>query len=87
MENSDFLKQAIGSFLRIFGAPIITWISTTLGLTPDTTSQVIVAVVAFVVAFIWSIANKFKVKEKIDTALELPAGSSPATLKDVIANK
>ncbi len=85
--DSDFIKQAIFAFIRLFGGPAIAYIALKLGLAEDVVTTVVVATVTTAVMYVWSLANKYRYEEKVTTALELPANASKATLKDVIANK
>lgn len=84
--ESAFLRQAILSFIRYAAAPLIAWISVKFGITEDVTTAFIVGGVTYGLMFIWSLANKWRTETKIETALELPGGSSRERLNAVIKN-
>lgn len=83
--ETDFIKESIGSIIRTLLAPLVGLLSTYL--TVDQSNQLISVVAALIVAVIWGVVNKYLWKQRVETALELPANSSIAKLNDVIANK
>lgn len=85
--DADFIKQAVFSFIRYAAAPVVAWISLKFGITEDQTTVFLVGGVTYAIMFVWSLANKWRAEAKIETALELPGGSSKSTLKDVLARK
>ena len=76
------IKQIIFLIVRLFGATLVTWLAATGNISTDQATNVIVGVAAFLVALIWSVANKVWFVKKIDTALQMPAHSSREDLKD-----
>jgi hypothetical protein len=79
--NWDLIKQILFSIVRMVTPYIAAYLSTKYGVASADVSTTI----ATIVAIIWSIANKVRYEAKVNTALELPAGYSKDTLKDVIA--
>lgn len=81
------LKQMLFLLVRIGGSSLVAWLAAHGQISSDQATNVIVAVAVALINVIWSIANKVRYGTKIDTALELPAGTSRYKLKEVIANK
>lgn len=82
--DADFIKQAIFAFIRIVGGPAIAWLSLKIGVTTEVTTTFIVGALTTAVLYIWSLFNKARYEEKVNTALELPGGSSKDKLKHVL---
>lgn len=80
------LKQYISAFVRIFGTGLVVWLAAKGKISTDEATSFIVTVLWVVANIAWSFVNKRNTGDKIDTALELPAGSSHAQLKDAIKN-
>ena len=85
--NEEFLKQALLQLIRWVAAPAIAWLAQASGVTEDTASAVLVGAAAGGIMFLWGLANKWRAEKKVEVALELPAGSSKETLKDVLIKK
>jgi hypothetical protein len=84
--ETDFIKQAIFAFVRIFGGPIIAGISLKIGATESETTAVVVGALTAGILYIWSLFNKARYEKKIDIALDLPSSATRSTLKDVLEN-
>lgn len=83
----DVLKQIVFSLIRTFATPVAIWIASTAQVTQDAAMNVLIVGATLLLTVIWSVFNKVRAEKKIETALELPAGSSKSTLKDVVASK
>jgi hypothetical protein len=75
------LKQIIFLLLRLWGTAAVAWIAAHGGISEDQATSLIVTIIVTVLATVWSMANKWWFHQKIETALELPAGSSLERLK------
>lgn len=85
--NADFIKEALFAAIRYASAPLVIWLVAHFNVTADNANAFIAGGATYLVAFIWSLFNKYRAEKKIVTALELPAGSSKETLRDVVASK
>lgn len=74
------IKQLLFLAVRLLGSAAVTWLAATGQISEDQATNVIVGVLAVVIAMVWSIFNKLRYGKKIDVALDLPAGSSKKTL-------
>lgn len=82
--NSDLIKQYIFAAIR-YGLPYAAaYLAAKVGITTDQAAAWI-GTTTTIAMFIWSLANKTHYETKVNTALDLPKGSSKDTLKDVIA--
>ena len=83
----EVFKNIIGTIVRSVLALVGGYL-VSAGLVSDgQVQQIIGGLAVFLVAVIWGIINKYVWKKQVDTALELPAGSSVAKLQDVLKNK
>lgn len=83
----DMIRQYVATILRNLAAPLIVWLASTGYISNSEATNLIVAAIAVVLSLAWGLGNKYVWGRKVETALELPANSSPERLKDVIANK
>lgn len=81
MFDFDIIKQLVFSAIRTFSGPLVVWLGIHGGLSQSDALNLLIMGGTVVLTLIWSAANKFKANAKIDTALKLPAGSSPVALK------
>jgi len=87
MFNSDVIKGYLAGLLRIVLGSALTWAIAKGYLTDESAGQLILIIAGVLVVLGTSLFSKLRAEAKVDTALELPGGSSRATLKDVLANK
>ncbi len=80
---TDIIGTLVRSVLAILGG----WMLATGFFTEATVAQFIVAATAVVIAVVWGIVNKFVWNKTVETALELPANSSPSKLQEVLDAK
>ena len=85
MENQ--IREYVTSLIRTLLTPIIGWLAVNGYISESQSTQLAVIVASIVVTYGWSALNKYLWKRKVETALELPAGSSVEKLKDVLARK
>jgi hypothetical protein len=78
------LKQYIFAAVRMFGTVAVVWLAAKAQISETEATNVIVAVVTVAIGLIWSFVNKWRNGEKVEVALELPAGSSKEKLKKVL---
>jgi len=83
--NPDLIKQWVLVAVRYFGAPVIAWLSLKLRITESETTAFVVGAIVFGISFVWALFNKSQYEEKVNTALDMRAGSDKDELKDVIA--
>lgn len=83
----DVIKQIVFSLIRTFGSPLIVWLATTGKISESEAASTVIAIASVLIAIVWSIFNKVRAETKVETALELPAGSSKDKLRQVIANQ
>lgn len=81
------IKQLLFLAVRIFGTAAVTWLAATGKISEDAATNVIVGVLAALIAAIWSLFNKMRAAKKVEVALELPGGSSKAKLDEVLKKK
>lgn len=86
MEQSttDLIKGVIGSMVRHLLTGVAGALAIHGWITPSQGTQLIEAAIVGVVAIAWALFRKYKVNEKINTALGLPAGTSRETLDTVV---
>lgn len=83
----SMIREYLTTILRNLLGPVVAYLAATGYISESEATNLVVAVVAIAISVVWGLGNKYVWKQKVDTALELPAGSSPAKLNDVIANK
>ena len=83
------VKDIAGSVGRLIGVIIIGWLVQQEALTPEQAASALTAFVATFVASApvvgWAVYRTFKKRQKIVTALALPAGKSEAALEREMA--
>ena len=80
----SMIREYLTTFLRNLAAPLIAYLAATGYISNDQATSLVVAVIAIAVSVVWGLGNKYIWAKRVDTALKLPAGSSPAKLDDVI---
>lgn len=83
----SMLREYLTTMLRNLLAPVIVYAVSAGYITEDAATGFVVAVVAVVVSVVWGLGNKYLWARRVDTALELPANSSPSRLNDVLNDK
>lgn len=78
------IQEYIKSILRTLAGPVIVWLVAKGYVTESQATEFIVAGIAVLVGVVWSLGNKYLWGKKVEKALELPAGSSKATLNDIL---
>ena len=69
--NFEFFTAIVRHIFSALGAYLVT-----AGYLQNGQMEQFIGAGLFIVAFIWSIVNKWRSSEAIDTALEMPAGAS-----------
>ncbi|HEV7698653.1 MAG TPA: hypothetical protein VGO43_00345 [Pyrinomonadaceae bacterium] len=82
--NWDLIKQYLFVVIRYVLPYAAAWIAAKTGVTTEAAASWI-ATSATIVMFLWSLFNKARYEEKVNTALNLPSTATKDTLKDVIA--
>ena len=84
MFDIDVLKGWIASLIRMAGAGVIAWLISKGYLTEESAATSVVIVAGALAVLISSLIGKIWTNKKVEAALQLPAGSSKTTLKNVI---
>ncbi len=82
--QTEMIKQYLATLLRNLLAPVFVWLVAEGYLTDNQVGQLILIIASVVITVVWGLANKYIWKEKAETALELPGGSSFKKLEDVL---
>lgn len=83
----SMIREYATTLLRNLLAPAVAYLAATGFISESEATNLVVAVVAIAVSVVWGLGNKYIWNRKVETALELPAGSSKEKLSDVIASK
>lgn len=78
------IQEYIKGILRTLAAPAVVWLVAKGYVTESEATAFIVAGITVGLGVVWSLGNKYIWGKKVEKALELPAGSSTSTLKDVL---
>lgn len=83
----SMIREYVATILRNLALPLIAYLAATGYISSSEATNLVTAVIAILISVVWGLANKFIWANRVGTALELPAGSSPGTLKDVISRR
>ncbi len=83
--DTKLLTELVLGLLRHFGAGICAWLVMNGVLTQEQTSLFLVGIAGFLVMLLWSFYNKYGLRMKVATALEMPAGTTETKLDNTIA--
>lgn len=87
MFDSDVIKGIIAGWVRTLLAPAVIYLVAN-GYLPESDAVKFIAIAAsLAVTAVWSLISKLLARKKVETALELPAGSSISKLNDVLESK
>lgn len=82
--NPDLLRELGAVIVRYVGPPVIAWLTLKVGLTNDQATATVIGLVTFAISMAWALLNKVKTQGQINTALDMPKGTSKEVLKETI---
>ncbi len=80
--NLEFILAIVRHLLGALASYLVT-----SGILQSGQAEQFIGAILFLFTLVWSLYNKFKMSKKVDTALELPGGSSLEKLDEVLARK
>jgi hypothetical protein len=87
MDTANLIKGIIGSLVRFLFAGIVGGLVTAGVITAEQGQLLIPAITLGLITVAWAIWSKYKIRERIEVALGLPARSTPEDLEDAVKNK
>lgn len=81
------IREYLSTFLRNVAAPLIAYLAASGYISESDATNLVVAIIAALVAVVWGLANKFLWKQRAESALAAPASTSTTKLDDIIAGK
>jgi hypothetical protein len=84
---NNLLSQSIQSVVRHALAGVFVWLAAKGWITNDLATQLLTAIAATAAVVVWSVINKYGLLQKVDTALGMPANSTPAQLDREVASQ
>lgn len=87
IDVGNLIKGIIGSLVRFVLAGAVGWMVQRGLITGEQGAMIIPAVVLGVITVTWAIWRKYKIQQRIATALALPAGASPDQLDKAVSLK
>lgn len=84
IDNSNLIKGIIGSLVRYALGGATVWLGTHGLLTESQAGALLEAAVVGAITVTWAIWRKYKIQQRIAVALDLPSGSTPATLEAAV---
>jgi hypothetical protein len=79
-DTPNLIKGIIGSLVRYALGGFTLWLAQHGLLTETQAGALLEALIVVVITVTWAVWRKYKVQQRIATALALPAGSSPERL-------
>lgn len=86
-DTANLIRAIIGSLVRYALGGFTVWLAQHGLLTETQAGALLEAVVVGVITVAWAIWRKYKIQQRIATALELPAGASSERLDKEIKMK
>lgn len=86
-DTANLFKGIVGSLVRAGLGGFTLWLAQHGLITEGQAGALLEASIVGAITVIWAIWNKYKIREKINVALELPQGSSPATLEKELESR